>query len=87
MGETLETLRSVGLLDQEKIFSHTAVKEAVLPFNRFPNTDAVLGPEMRSTGEVMGIDATPWIGICEEPARCWNVFAKRRNCIHLSGGP
>ena len=59
MGETLETLRSVGLLDQEKIFSHTAVKEAVLPFNRFPNTDAVLGPEMRSTGEVMGIDATP----------------------------
>ena len=59
MGETLETLRSVGLLDQEKIFSHTAVKEAVLPFNRFPNTDAILGPEMRSTGEVMGIDATP----------------------------
>ena len=59
MGETLETLRIVGLLDQEKIFSHTAVKEAVLPFNRFPNTDAVLGPEMRSTGEVMGIDATP----------------------------
>ncbi len=59
MGETLETLRIVGLLDQEKIFSHTAVKEAVLPFSRFPNTDAVLGPEMRSTGEVMGIDATP----------------------------
>ncbi len=59
MGETLERLRSVGLLDQEKIFSHTAVKEAVLPFNRFPNTDAILGPEMRSTGEVMGIDATP----------------------------
>jgi carbamoyl-phosphate synthase large subunit len=34
-----------------------AVKEAVLPFNRFPDADAVLGPEMRSTGEVMGIDA------------------------------
>ena len=35
-----------------------AVKEAVLPFNRFPDVDTLLGPEMRSTGEVMGIDAT-----------------------------
>jgi len=34
------------------------VKEAVLPFNRFPDADTVLGPEMRSTGEVMGIDRT-----------------------------
>ncbi len=37
---------------------HRAVKEAVLPFNRFPDADTVLGPEMRSTGEVMGIDRT-----------------------------
>jgi carbamoyl-phosphate synthase large subunit len=35
---------------------HVAVKEAVLPFDRFPGFDALLGPEMRSTGEVMGID-------------------------------
>ena len=35
--------------------NHIAVKEAVLPFARFPQTDAILGPEMRSTGEVMGI--------------------------------
>jgi carbamoyl-phosphate synthase large subunit len=35
-----------------------AVKEAVMPFERFPGVDTVLGPEMRSTGEVMGIDAT-----------------------------
>ncbi len=35
---------------------HVAVKEAVLPFSRFPGSDAILGPEMRSTGEVMGID-------------------------------
>ena len=35
---------------------HISVKEAVLPFNRFPGVDAVLGPEMRCTGEVMGID-------------------------------
>ncbi len=35
---------------------HVAVKEAVLPFNKFPGTDTLLGPEMRSTGEVMGLD-------------------------------
>lgn len=35
-----------------------SVKEAVLPFNKFPEVDPVLGPEMRSTGEVMGIDST-----------------------------
>ncbi|MEM7241433.1 MAG: carbamoyl-phosphate synthase large subunit [Pseudomonadota bacterium] len=37
---------------------HFAVKEAVLPFNRFPGVDPLLGPEMRSTGEVMGLDST-----------------------------
>jgi len=35
---------------------HVAVKEAVMPFNRFPGVDVLLGPEMRSTGEVMGLD-------------------------------
>src|SRR5208283_54831 len=35
---------------------HISVKEAVLPFARFPGVDTVLGPEMRSTGEVMGLD-------------------------------
>jgi carbamoyl-phosphate synthase large subunit len=52
-GETL-----VGLnYTQEVIPAHIAVKEAVLPFDKFPGTDTILGPEMRSTGEVMGIDA------------------------------
>jgi carbamoyl-phosphate synthase large subunit len=36
--------------------SHVAVKEAVFPFNRFPGVDIILGPEMKSTGEVMGLD-------------------------------
>ncbi len=36
--------------------AHVAVKEAVFPFNRFPGVDVLLGPEMKSTGEVMGID-------------------------------
>ena len=37
---------------------HVSVKEAVLPFTRFPDADTLLGPEMRSTGEVMGIDSS-----------------------------
>ncbi|HSB69803.1 MAG TPA: carbamoyl-phosphate synthase large subunit [Candidatus Methylomirabilis sp.] len=42
---------------QERRIAHVAVKEAVLPFAKFPNVDSVLGPEMKSTGEVMGIDS------------------------------
>ncbi len=41
-----------------KLISHVAVKEAVFPFARFPNVDTLLGPEMRSTGEVMGLDTS-----------------------------
>jgi carbamoyl-phosphate synthase large subunit len=41
---------------QEVIPKHVAVKESVFPFNRFPGVDVILGPEMKSTGEVMGID-------------------------------
>jgi carbamoyl-phosphate synthase large subunit len=43
-------------LDDSAISRHVAVKEAVFPFNRFPNVDVILGPEMKSTGEVMGLD-------------------------------
>ena len=49
-----EQLADMGL--EEHKFDHIAVKEAVFPFARFPGVDPVLGPEMRSTGEVMGID-------------------------------
>jgi carbamoyl-phosphate synthase large subunit len=58
VGSTLAELRAEGLLRPPVNAHHVAVKEAVLPFNRFPEADAVLGPEMRSTGEVMGIDRT-----------------------------
>jgi len=58
MGATLAELRDEGLLRERVVSDHVAVKEAVLPFNRFPEADPVLGPEMRSTGEVMGIDLT-----------------------------
>jgi carbamoyl-phosphate synthase large subunit len=57
LGATLTELRAEGLL-VEPVTGHVSVKEAVLPFNRFPDVDTALGPEMRSTGEVMGIDAT-----------------------------
>ena len=51
-----ETLASFGL--KTKKYKHIAVKEAVFPFARFPGVDTILGPEMRSTGEVMGLATT-----------------------------
>jgi len=58
LGATLAELRVEGLLVPPVTGGHVSVKEAVLPFNRFPEVDTALGPEMRSTGEVMGIDRT-----------------------------
>jgi len=51
-----EKLANLPKIDRNAI-SHIAVKEAVFPFNRFPGVDPVLSPEMKSTGEVMGIDS------------------------------
>ncbi len=56
LGATLAQLRQEGLLPDRVPGGHVSVKEAVLPFNRFAEVDTALGPEMRSTGEVMGID-------------------------------
>jgi carbamoyl-phosphate synthase large subunit len=65
VGERLGGLRAAGLLPEDprryRSLRHTAVKAAVLPFGRFPGVDTQLGPEMRSTGEVMGID--PDLGV------------------------
>ncbi|EDX86598.1 carbamoyl-phosphate synthase, large subunit [Synechococcus sp. PCC 7335] len=52
-----KTLTDLGLTE-EIIPAYLSVKEAVLPFNKFTGTDTLLGPEMRSTGEVMGIDTS-----------------------------
>jgi carbamoyl-phosphate synthase large subunit len=57
MGATLEELRAEGMFGDLLTGDFTAVKEAVLPWDRFPEEDSVLGPEMRATGEVMGIGA------------------------------
>ncbi len=63
VGQTLEELRAEGLVPPGVVgrvpsLDHVSVKEAVLPFDRFPGVDTLLGPEMRSTGEVMGVDTT-----------------------------
>jgi carbamoyl-phosphate synthase large subunit len=59
VGETLASMRAEGLVPDDpghyRHLRHVAVKAAVLPFGRFPGVDTVLGPEMRATGEVMGI--------------------------------
>ena len=58
-GETIESLRLEGILPSEGCGAgYFAVKEAVMPWSRFPGADSVLGPEMKSTGEVMGIART-----------------------------
>ena len=63
LGATIAELRAEGLLPASgdggtmPADCHISVKEAVLPFHRFPGVDTTLGPEMKSTGEVMGIDS------------------------------
>src|SRR5690606_31190513 len=61
VGATIEQLRDEGLVPRRRANGFVAVKEAVLPWDRFPEEDVVLGPEMRSTGEVMGI--APDVGV------------------------
>jgi carbamoyl-phosphate synthase large subunit len=52
-----KTLQELGFT-RERTIDHIALKEAVFPFIKFPGVDTILGPEMKSTGEVMGIDTT-----------------------------
>jgi carbamoyl-phosphate synthase large subunit len=71
------TLKEQGIAT-EKEMKHVAVKEAVFPFDKFPGVDTILGPEMKSTGEVMGID--------EDFGRAfWKAQASVNNRIPLSG--
>jgi carbamoyl-phosphate synthase large subunit len=56
-GEKLSTFKLKSFLADGKQPKHVAIKEAVFPFARFPGVDIILGPEMKSTGEAMGIDA------------------------------
>jgi carbamoyl-phosphate synthase large subunit len=60
------SLKELGLRDEARI-KHVAVKASVFPFLKLPGVDSILGPEMKSTGEVMGIDAT-------YPAAVWKAL-------------
>jgi carbamoyl-phosphate synthase large subunit len=71
------TLKELGITSEAEI-THTAVKEAVLPFDRFPGVDTLLGPEMKSTGEAMGIDQD--FGMAYSKAQI-----SSRNAIPLEG--
>jgi carbamoyl-phosphate synthase large subunit len=68
-GTSLADLEAEGMIPSDAgYYRHlpfTSVKAAVLPFGRFPGVDTVLGPEMRSTGEVMGIDADPGAAVAK----------------------
>ena len=85
IGSTLAELRAEGLLSDDINGRYWAVKEAVLPFNRFPESDALLGPEMRSTGEVMGIDVSPGLAfIKSQLAAGTNLPRTGQACVFLS---
>ena len=72
VGDTVAALRAEGLLPEDpalyRNLRHVAVKSAVLPFGRFPGVDTVLGPEMRSTGEVMGVASTLGLSLAKAAA-------------------
>ncbi|HMK43991.1 MAG TPA: carbamoyl-phosphate synthase large subunit [Dissulfurispiraceae bacterium] len=65
------TLQGLGLTAEVAI-QHVAVKEAVFPFDRFPGVDTILGPEMKSTGEVMGIDEDFGLAYAKSQAASFN---------------
>ena len=73
-----ESLKKIGFT-QEPVLRHVAVKEAVIPFARFPGCDVRLTPEMRSTGEVMGIDPDPGMAFIKSQQAAGNP-------IPLAGG-
>ena len=60
----------------EVVPTHVSVKESVFPFKRFPGVDTLLGPEMRSTGEVMGIDKTVGAAYLKVPNGSWSSYSK-----------
>ncbi|MFN3740936.1 MAG: carbamoyl-phosphate synthase large subunit, partial [Thermodesulfovibrionales bacterium] len=70
-------LKELGITKEPEI-NYVAVKEAVFPFDRFPGVDTILGPEMKSTGEVMGIDTH--FGLAY-----WKAEAASNNRIPING--
>jgi carbamoyl-phosphate synthase large subunit len=88
-GTSLAELRAEGAVPaedfvQSKPLPHVAVKEAVLPFNRFPGIDTRLGPEMRSTGEVMGIDTHFGVAFAKSQAGTGTMVLPVKGSVFVS---
>ena len=73
IGRTLEDLGFTREVEVE----HVSVKESVFPFNRFPGVDTVLGPEMKSTGEVMGIDQSFGIAFAKAQLAAGQILPRK----------
>jgi carbamoyl-phosphate synthase large subunit len=71
-----QSLREIGFT-QEVVVPYASVKEAVFPFNKFREFDPILGPEMRSTGEVMGIDRTPPVAFLKAQISAGNALPSK----------
>ncbi|MBW3659551.1 MAG: carbamoyl-phosphate synthase large subunit, partial [Actinobacteria bacterium] len=89
VGDKLADLRAEGLLPEKDVvdgprIQHIAVKEAVLPFDRFPGVDSLLGPEMRSTGEVMGIDRDFGYAFAKSQAGTGSMILPTRGTVFVS---
>ena len=80
-----KTLDELGVYE-EVVPTHFSVKESVFPFNKFPGVDIILGPEMRSTGEVMGIADTFPDGVRQEPAGRQRRRCRASGTIFISRG-
>jgi carbamoyl-phosphate synthase large subunit len=83
-----ERLAGMGL--RRRVPEYVSVKEAVLPFNRFPGTDTQLGPEMKSTGEVMGIaeplptEGNAFLSVCDSDKSAATILASRLQSLGFS---
>jgi carbamoyl-phosphate synthase large subunit len=83
-GETLkDALAAYGDTPNPRKLDHIAVKEAVFPFARFPGVDTLLGPEMRSTGEVMGLDRDFTLAFAKSQLGA-SVELPRDGCVFVS---
>ena len=81
-----ESLASQGY-DSDPIPSHVSVKESVFPFVKFPGVDIVLGPEMRSTGEVMGVSDRFSIAFAKSQLAAGVLLPKKGNIFIGAADP
>jgi len=72
-----DTLKNIGVTDPMKGLTYTSIKESVLPFTRFSGVDIILGPEMMSTGEVMGISDNFGVAFAKAQAGAGQILPKK----------